>query len=57
MDTMRVRGLELVLLGTLEDEGWAVYASIDQKNGSDSDSETDTVIYVLLSIREDVQTE
>jgi hypothetical protein len=47
IDTMRVRELQLVLLETLEEEGWTVYASIDPKNGSDSNSETDTVVVLL----------
>ncbi|KAF2002479.1 hypothetical protein P154DRAFT_462494, partial [Amniculicola lignicola CBS 123094] len=41
-ETMRVRGLLLVFLEVLEGEGWTVYASVDQKNGGDKSSETDT---------------
>jgi hypothetical protein len=44
-DTMRTRELLLALLETLEEHGWTVYASIDQRgdiNGS-TQSETDTV--------------
>ncbi|KAF2472852.1 uncharacterized protein BDR25DRAFT_219429 [Lindgomyces ingoldianus] len=41
-DTMKVRELLLVLLETLEEEGWTVYASIDQKNGTENTTETDT---------------
>ncbi|KAF2688521.1 hypothetical protein K458DRAFT_414268 [Lentithecium fluviatile CBS 122367] len=42
-ETMRARDLLLTLLETLEEEGWTVYASIDQKNASgDNYSETDT---------------
>lgn len=40
---MRVRELLLVLLESLEDEGWTVFASIDQKHGRDDYTETDTV--------------
>lgn len=41
-ETMEVRALLLVLLEVLEIEGWTVYASVDQKNGSKNFSETDT---------------
>jgi hypothetical protein len=42
-DTMRVRELLLILLEVLECEGWTVYASVDQKNGGENFTETDTV--------------
>ncbi|KAF9700859.1 hypothetical protein EKO04_000211 [Ascochyta lentis] len=42
-DTMRVRELLLTMLETLEEEGWTVYASIDQSMSSQNTSETDTV--------------
>ncbi|KAF2250654.1 hypothetical protein BU26DRAFT_603220 [Trematosphaeria pertusa] len=42
IETMRVRELLLVLLESLEDEGWTVFASIDQKHGRDDYTETDT---------------
>lgn len=41
--TMRVRELLIILLEVLECEGWTVYASIDQKNGGENNTETDTV--------------
>jgi len=40
--TMEVRAMLLVLLEILESEGWTVYASVDQKNGTDKQTETDT---------------
>jgi hypothetical protein len=40
---MEVRSLLLVLLEVLEMEGWTVYASVDQKNGTEKRTETDTV--------------
>jgi hypothetical protein len=40
---MAARQLLLTLLEVLETEGWTVYASVDQKNGSDKQTETDTV--------------
>lgn len=43
-ETMRVREMLLTLLSTLEEEGWTVYASIDQSaSGNSNQSETDTV--------------
>jgi hypothetical protein len=42
-ETMEVRSLLLVLLEVLEIEGWTVYASVDQKNGTEKRTETDTV--------------
>lgn len=44
-ETMRVREMLLTLLSTLEEEGWTVYASIDQNaaGGNSNTSETDTV--------------
>lgn len=44
-ETMRVRELLLTMLGVLEEEGWTVYASIDQNasGGDQNTSETDTV--------------
>lgn len=44
-ETMRVRELLLTILGALEEEGWTVYARIDQSasGGSQNTSETDTV--------------
>jgi hypothetical protein len=43
-ETMRVRELLLTMLETLEEEGWTVYASIDQSGGANQQSsETDTV--------------
>lgn len=44
-ETMRTRELLLTMLGTLEEEGWTVYASVDQSiaGGGQSTSETDTV--------------
>ncbi|KAF2121298.1 hypothetical protein BDV96DRAFT_563993 [Lophiotrema nucula] len=42
IETMMVRGLLLSLLESLEEEGWTVYASIDQKNGGEKYTETDT---------------
>jgi hypothetical protein len=52
-DTMRVRELLLTMLGALEEEGWTVYASIDQSasGGNQHTSETDTVSPVSASIR------
>ena len=45
-ETMRVRGLLLTMLGILEEEGWIVYASIDQSmSGGENTSETDTVSF------------
>lgn len=43
--TMQVRELLLTMLGVLEEEGWTVYASIDQNasGGDQGSSETDTV--------------
>ncbi|KAJ4403013.1 hypothetical protein N0V91_006759 [Didymella pomorum] len=43
-ETMRVRELLLTMLGVLEEEGWTVYASIDQNasGGDQNTSETDT---------------
>ncbi|KAI4908929.1 hypothetical protein J4E90_008667 [Alternaria incomplexa] len=42
-ETMRVRELLIVLVELLEEEGWSVYASIDQKSsGGQGVSETDT---------------
>ncbi|KAF2183959.1 hypothetical protein K469DRAFT_710339 [Zopfia rhizophila CBS 207.26] len=41
-ETMRVRELLLTLLSVLEGEGWTVYASVDQKNGGEKYTETDT---------------
>ncbi|KAJ8118958.1 hypothetical protein OPT61_g159 [Boeremia exigua] len=42
-ETMRVRELLLTMLTTLEEEGWTVYASIDQSaSGGDNTSETDS---------------
>lgn len=42
---MEARMLLLKLLDSLEEEGWTVYASFDQKATSDNDtSETNTVI-------------
>jgi hypothetical protein len=50
-ETMRVRELLLSMLGALEEEGWTVYASIDQSmSGSNSSSETDTVSPILAFI-------
>ena len=40
--TMRVRELLLTLMETLEEEGWSVYASIDQKASGGDGGETDT---------------
>lgn len=43
-ETMRVRELLLTMLGTLEEVGWIVYASIDQSmSGGQYTSSTDTV--------------
>ena len=40
---MRVRELLIALVEMLEEEGWSVYASIDQKSsGGQGVSETDT---------------
>jgi hypothetical protein len=39
-DTMRVRELLMVLVETLEQEGWSVYASIDQKGSGEAECET-----------------
>ena len=44
-ETMRVRELLLTLMEVLEGEGWTVYASVDQKNGADEHTETDTVSF------------
>ncbi|KAF2274244.1 uncharacterized protein EI97DRAFT_451810 [Westerdykella ornata] len=41
-ETMKARELLLVFLEVLETEGWTVYASVDQKNGGDKQTETDT---------------
>ena len=53
-ETMRVRGLFLVMLATLEEEGWTVYASVDQSmtGGSDNTGETDTVSIFVSSIQD-----
>lgn len=48
-ETMEVRALLLVLLEVLEIEGWTVYASVDQKNGTEKRTETDTVSLNFLS--------
>ncbi|KAJ4336926.1 hypothetical protein N0V95_008475 [Ascochyta clinopodiicola] len=43
-DTMRVRELLLTMMETLEEEGWTVYASIDQSvSGGQNTSEADTI--------------
>jgi hypothetical protein len=39
-DTMRVRELLMVLVETLEEEGWSVYASIDQKGSGEAECDT-----------------
>lgn len=39
-DTMKTRELLLILVETLEEEGWSVYASIDQKTGGDQETDT-----------------
>jgi hypothetical protein len=44
-ETMAVRQLLLTLLEVLETEGWTVYASVDQKNGSENVTETDTASF------------
>lgn len=51
-ETMRVRELLLTMLSTLEEEGWTVYASIDQSasGGSQNTSETDSVSVFALAI-------
>ncbi|RFU27359.1 hypothetical protein B7463_g8987, partial [Scytalidium lignicola] len=41
-ETMRTRLLVLKMLETLEENGWSLYASIDQNEGSDSSSEADS---------------
>ena len=41
--TMLARDILLVLIEVLEEEGWTVYASIDQKTTAGDYSETDTV--------------
>ena len=41
-ETMLVREMVLVLVEMLEEEGWSVYASIDQKSTGNGRSETDT---------------
>lgn len=53
-ETMRVRELLLTMLGVLEEEGWMVYASIDQSasGGSQNASETETVSPVSTSLEE-----
>jgi hypothetical protein len=48
---MEVRSLLLVLLEVLEMEGWTVYASVDQKNGTEKRTETDTVSSFMPSIK------
>ena len=42
-ETMAVRRLLLIMLEVLEEHGWTVYASTDQKNGGEKHTETDTV--------------
>ena len=50
-ETMKVRGLLLIMLATLEEEGWTVYASVDQSRagGSDNVGDTDTVSVLVSS--------
>lgn len=54
-ETMRVRELLLTMLATLEEEGWTVYASIDQsasgggQNTSETDSVSDIALYVVTT--------
>ncbi|KAF2262908.1 hypothetical protein CC78DRAFT_294841 [Lojkania enalia] len=50
-DTMIVRGMLLSLLEALEEEGWTVYASIDQKNSGENYTETDTVSEAYFHIQ------
>lgn len=42
-ETMQARSMLLMLLEVLEDNGWTVYACVDQKNGGENSSDTDTV--------------
>jgi hypothetical protein len=42
-ETMQARELLLIMLEVLEEHGWTVYASVDQKNGGEKTTETDTV--------------
>lgn len=49
-ETMRVRELILTMLGMFEEEGWSVYASIDQSIGSQNNSETDTVSILDIAL-------
>jgi len=42
-DTIKVREMVLILMEVLEEEGWTVYASIDQQSNGGDLSETDTV--------------
>jgi hypothetical protein len=49
-ETMRARDLLLTLMETLEEEGWTVYASIDQDHDGSGNGETDTVsLHVRLN--------
>ncbi|KAF2648587.1 hypothetical protein K491DRAFT_612495 [Lophiostoma macrostomum CBS 122681] len=41
-ETMEARQLLLIMMGVLEEHGWTVYASVDQKNGGEKHTETDT---------------
>lgn len=50
-ETMRTRELLLTMLATLEEEGWTVYASIDQSASGDT-SETDAVSALIPRNRE-----
>jgi hypothetical protein len=42
-ETMRAREMLLILMEELEEEGWTVYASIDQESSGGNYGETDTV--------------
>lgn len=39
---MRTRLLLLKCIEVLEGQGWSLYASVDQNNGTDNSSETDS---------------
>lgn len=41
-ETMKMRLLILTMLETLERQGWSLYASVDQSNGNEERSETDS---------------
>jgi hypothetical protein len=52
-EAMRTREMLLILMEVLEEEGWTVYASIDQKSTGGDQGETDTVSWqgILPALR------